>query len=608
MHAGVMPAADSSSSRSRPRPAPRSRLLRQLLLAHPQRVEAVRHAARQAHARQRLLRHGGRVVHVERAAVGAAVVHIHQQPAVVLCALGGVGVAGHVVRLASVAALREADVAHARVLGTLPAALSMTQQVVLGDALRLHRDGLVVKRGAPRPAAAVAHEARVHHGEVGVGRRQLRGRGLARGRVQHVLGEALALGLGRRRARLLGAARLDVHRVKVEGELGEGAREHVHAAVAVLPRVGHVEHVLRGQLEPGDGRGGRLGVQHAHARRQAGRIAAQQADARGAVLHERQRQAVALHHGLAVEAQRHVQQHRVVLRDGAVVHHGRPGRVHRPLPEQRAALVHQPRAHVRPGVKRVAEEKHLACARVHLGVRGEGRGERGRLGRRRPGAAHLQPPQRVNHAVARHAHGVRQVALVQRQQAARVEHERGVGGARPALARADAQLALERVQQQDEQAALAHDVPHLHVQRAPRLALHREARGAHLVVGVPHRAPAPEPHAVQHAVAVKPVVAAHGVQRGVGPGAHVRAAQVGGQGAFDFQLAGRDLVAHRAKVAGQVVGARVGGPAVAARHRVKQHAHQPLGCMEQHHASCSDGSQRNHNLAYWTCLVKYLMH
>ena len=59
-------------------------------------------------------------------------------------------------------------------------------------------------------------------------------------------------------------------------------------------------------------------------------------------------------------------------------------------------------------------------------------------------------------------------------------------------------------------------------------------------------------HGVQHAVAVKPVVAARRSKAAVRAGAHVQAVQVGGHFAFDFQRIGDDAFAvHRSKGAVQ---------------------------------------------------------
>eukprot|EP00515_Schizochytrium_aggregatum_P007393 CAMPEP_0202075016 /NCGR_PEP_ID=MMETSP0964-20121228/3956_1 /ASSEMBLY_ACC=CAM_ASM_000500 /TAXON_ID=4773 /ORGANISM="Schizochytrium aggregatum, Strain ATCC28209" /LENGTH=294 /DNA_ID=CAMNT_0048642191 /DNA_START=135 /DNA_END=1016 /DNA_ORIENTATION=+ len=263
----------------------------------PEGVEARGHAIRQRHAGHGLGSHGLGVEDVEGAGLGRLVEHERDQVAVVLV-LGLAGLGRDEEALAGDAARRELEQAR----GLRPG------KVHLEDAAaRDQRAGL---EGAQVPVArAAAHEVLRHDGEVHDVRLVVEDdllRDATRREVDGVAAEHAALAVGE--------GPVIVREAEVElGYLAGHERDAIGVAVVVLPRVEDVEDHVRRGLDPDDVGGVRLELAH-------------DAEAHGLVVVEDEGQLVrAAQHGLGVEDQAGLDEDDVVARDGAVVHHDRPG-------------------------------------------------------------------------------------------------------------------------------------------------------------------------------------------------------------------------------------------------------------------------------------------
>eukprot|EP00235_Prasinoderma_singulare_P000861 CAMPEP_0119181468 /NCGR_PEP_ID=MMETSP1315-20130426/59508_1 /TAXON_ID=676789 /ORGANISM="Prasinoderma singularis, Strain RCC927" /LENGTH=581 /DNA_ID=CAMNT_0007175789 /DNA_START=109 /DNA_END=1855 /DNA_ORIENTATION=- len=334
--------------------------------------------------------------------------------------------------------------------------------------------------------AVISHRRRwvdgrkLHQRALGAG--QLGGRNRARREVKPDLNKLAHVGIARHK---LGLDPLLVRRIAVRGRRdGRRGRQHCadddSLATLLLPSVGRVEY------HPG------LAREPAHRRRRP--VAWHNAEAQRLAGLELDR-ALALAHALRSRVDRHVDQYRVVVCRRAVVHER--GHVQAVLDGmlrlELAVLAKYADAREGFVAKEVGAEKdELARAGVLLWVRGES-------------SLKLASECLLADSGQVRSEHVRAAALVERQQPARVRHNRRVGGV---LAR---HAAVKRIGGHRQQHAARVGVDERPEERTPCILLRYQPRGAHEAVAVRRRhglarGPAGlERDGMHHAVALEPV-------------------------------------------------------------------------------------------------------
>ena len=292
----------------------------------------------------------------------------------------------------------------------------------------------------------------------------------------------------------------------------------------LVPGVGHVEDHPRREIEPHD-LGGIGGV-------------SREESELGGHLRVKDKGKPGDDHFLGPKEEGHVQKDGVPFGERHVVHHRRTvWQVNGNALDEVSLCIEDPVGQVGGAVEVVTEEVHLPRLLIHLGVGGElfdlskwrriircrwgirpsfclgvlgpslGRFLRGR-------GADGGPADGLDGAAAEDLDDVREVHLVEGEDLVSVESQVGVGLARALRQIEDAEPCLELLADEGEEAALAGELADLHENGAAVGSLLLETGRLDPPVGV-ERLAVFQPNAVDHAVAVEPVVLAEGLVEGV---------------------------------------------------------------------------------------------